>query len=266
MSDVLGIVFLFIALFTLLGIIVLIISLLYEIFEEPNIQKQMRKVRKPVQPWVTVLLYSHNNENLIGSSLKALLRSHYHNFDIVVVNDYSNDSKNALKKGYSKSLKGEIVLSIHAGVIVPASFIKRAVAIKGNRKQLTMRISAQLNTSSFIALAESLSSLVWQRAHKVKVCDSKNIATIKMPGRFDYLFVLLFAVIIVTSLVMHEPIIVWYSWLIVTGYLFAIIWLKDEKIKTKRALTFSAFSAFFILPATSVVMFFYQLSSRNLRI
>lgn len=263
MSELLEIIFLFFAVFALLAIMTLIFIHLYQILEEPNIQKRMRKLRKPVQPWVTVLLYSNNNESLVAPSLKALLHSYYHNFDIVVINDFSNNPIKALKKGYSKSLKGEVVVSLRAGTIVPASFIKRAVALKGERKRLTMRVSEQLYVHSLTAILKSLSSLIWQRNYKVKVSDNKNIVAIKKPVRLDFLFGLALVVIIVISLVIHEPVIVWYSWIIVTGYLFAAIWLKEEKVRTKIKLTFSAFSALFMLPVASVVMSFSQRRSRN---
>jgi di/tricarboxylate transporter len=95
------------------------------------------------------------------------------------------------------------------------------------------------------------------------VSDNKNIVAIKKPVRLDFLFGLVSVSIVVLSFVIHEPVIVWYSWLIVTGYLFATIWLKEEKVRTKIKLTFSAFSALFMLPVASVVMSFSQRRSRN---
>ena len=263
MSELLKIIFLFFAVFALLAIMTLIFIHLHQILKEPKIQKRMRTLRKPVQPWVTVLLYSYNSESLVGPSLKALLRSYYHNFDIVVINDFSNDSTKALKKGYSKSYKGEVVLSLRAGTIVSPSFLKRAVAIKGKREQLTVRVSELLYVNSLTAIIHSLSSLVWQRTYKVKISDNKNITAIKKPVRLDFLFALLFGAVVALSFIINEPIIVWYSWVIITGYLFAAIWLREEKVRTKLILAFSAISALFMLPVASVVIRFSQLSSRN---
>jgi len=266
MSEMVAIIFLFIAAVTLIYIIALILLQLHQIIKEPVIQKRMRKLRKPVQPWVTVLLYSCNNEPLIEPSLKALLRSHYHNFDIVVIKDYSNNSTTALKKGYRKSLKGQVVLSLQAGTIVPASFIKRAVAIKGERKKITVCVKERFYMHSLTAVIQALSGLLWHRNYKVKVSDGKNISAVKKMIRLDFIFVVLLLAIIVISLMVQQPIIVWYSWLIVTSYLFATIWLKEEKVITKIKLSFSAFSALFLLPVASVVMSFSQLRSRIFRI
>jgi hypothetical protein len=266
MSELLAILFLFFAVLVLMGIIVLVFMHVYQIIEEPNIQKRMRKLRKPVQPWVTVLLYSRNNDTFTGASLKALFRSYYHNFDIVVVNDYSNDSAGALRKAHKRSLKGKIVVLLQAGAIVSPSFLKRAVAMKGKRRHFTLRVSEQLYVHSLTEIVQSLNSLLWQRTYKVKVCDAKNITAMKKLIRLDFLSVLLFAAIVIFSLIIHEPIIVWYSWLIVTGYSLAVIWLKEEKVRTKMNLTFTATSAMFILPVAIVVINFSQRFSRNPRI
>lgn len=291
MSEVLGTLFLFFALATLLAIIVLICVHLYQIFEEPAIQKRMRQLRKPVQPWVTVLLYARNNEASIEASLKALLRSHYHHYDIVVVDDCSRDgtflrvrnfitihpespvnylhrrvhqtTRDALKAGYRKSKKGKVVISLQAGTLVSPSFLKRAVAIKQQRMQLTMRVSEPVSTDSLSGIIQTLKNLVWHHMYQVQVSDAKNINAVKRQIQFDFLGVFILAAIILTSLAIHEAIIFWYSWLIVTSYVWAVIWLNEEKIRIKLRLTFSALSALFLLPVASIVMVFSQVRTRN---
>ena len=266
MSGLLAIIFLFCAIFTLLGIVILIFTHLYQILKEPAIQKQMRRLRKPVQPWVTVLLYSHDNDNFIDASLKALLRSRYHNFDIVVVKDRSKNSAQSLMKGYRKSMKGAVVVTLQAGVVVEPSFLKRAVALIGNRKRFTIRHSEQLKVISLTDILYSLSSLVWQHNYKVAVSDAKNITAIKKIFNTDYLFVILLLTVLLASQIIGEPIIIWYSWLIVTGYLLATIWLNEAGIKTKVKLTFSALSAFFVLPVATVILKISQRFASILRI
>jgi cellulose synthase/poly-beta-1,6-N-acetylglucosamine synthase-like glycosyltransferase len=291
MSEVLGTLFLFFALATLLAIIVLICVHLYQIFEEPAIQKRMRQLRKPVQPWVTVLLYARNNEASIEASLKALLRSHYHHYDIVVVDDCSRDgtflrvrnfitihpespvnylhrrvhqtTRDALKAGYRKSKKGKVVISLQADTLVSPSFLKRAVAIKQQRMQLTMRVSEPVSTDSLSGIIQTLKNLVWHHMYQVQVSDAKNINAVKRQIQFDFLGVFILAAIILTSLAIHEAIIFWYSWLIVTSYVWAVIWLNEEKIRIKLRLTFSALSALFLLPVASIVMVFSQVRTRN---
>ena len=263
MSELLVNIFLSIALLTLIAVLVLVFTHLYQIFEEPNIQKRMRKLRKPMQPWVTVLLYARNNEAGVKASVKALLRSQYHNFDIVIVNDYLGDAKKALRIGYKESKKGEVVVSLQAGAIVPRSFIKRSVAIKAKRKQVTMRISKITLMNSLTEIFQSLNNLLWQRACKVHISDADTILLPKTALHYDFLLTLLFIGIVSLSLIIKEPAILWYSWLIVTSYLLAIIWLKEDRIRTKLQLSFSAFSALFFLPVSIVAAFLSQLYSRN---
>lgn len=256
-------IFLCMALVTLVVIIALVLVHLYEIFEEPSIKKRMRRLRKPVQPWVTVLLYGRSGQGGIDQSLKALLRSNYHHFDIVIVDDASHDATKALAKGYDKSRKGEIVISLQAGTIVKPSFIKRAVATKGERRQITMRIYEPVRLESLTEIFQSLNNSLWRRVQKARVGDASNILLAKNATRVDFIITLFFVAIVSVGLAVNEPAILWYSWLIVTSYLIAAIWLREDGIKTKLKLTFSAFSALFILPVSSIIVRLSQFRTRN---
>jgi|GEM_PF-2696319 len=263
MSEVITTLFLFTALLTLFAIVIFIFLHLYEIFEEPNIQARMRKLRKPVQPWVTVLLYSHNDEKDIEPSVKALLRSNYHNFDIVVIHDSSHDNKQALKKGYSKSQKGKIVITLQAGVIVPPSFIKRAVATKGVYLRSVLSVDVPIQVNSLTNIIKSLNSIFGQQTQKVQVGDASNIVGIKKRVSLEFLIVLFFTGITALSIVTHEPIAIWYGWLIYTAYMFSLVWLGTEKVNVKIKLSFSAFSAFFVLPVAYLPLLLSQFRTRN---
>jgi len=263
MTELLTMIFLFVALGVLVYIVILLFMHLYQIFEEPAIQAKMRKLWKPVQPWVTVLLYSRDNEGDIEASLKAIQRRHYHNFDIVVVKDFSRDAKSALLKGYNKSQKGEVVVTLRAGAIVSPSFIKRAVVMKGQRRQLTLRFNEPAFTNSFTEVLQTLDGLFWQRASKVQVSDAKNISVCKNTKRFNFAVFFIFAAIAAVDVMVNDPIVLWYGWLLITGYLLAVIWLREEKVKIKLQLSFSAFSALFMLPVASVAMRLSQFRTRN---
>ena len=291
MSEMLGIIFLFLALATLVFIIILIFIHLYQIFEEPAIQSKMRTLRKTKQPWVTVLLYARNSEATVIESLKAVLKSRYYNYDIVVIDDRSEDrtsqlvkdfaaahsaaritllkrrvkrsTSEALQAGYRKSKHGEVVVSIKSGAAISNSFLKRAVAIKGEKKQLTLKVGSRISMDSLGEITQLLSAFFWQRSYKVTVSNVKHIALSKNQIKYDFLGAIIFGFIILSSLILQELIIVWYCWLIITGYLCAIIWLQEESIAAKLQLTFSAISAFFVLPVASLVVGFSQLNSRK---
>jgi len=263
MSDLLTIMFLFVALIALIYILVLLFLHLYQIFEEPNVQRKIRKLRKPVQPWVTVLVYSQGDQADIDASVKALLRSYYHNFDIVVVKNFSKDVKKALQKGYEKSQKGEVVITLQAGTVASRSLIKRAVVLKGQRLQFTLRVNEPVFTNSFTGILQTLDDLFWQRVPKAQVSNAKNILVRKTSKRFNFVLFFIFAVIVTACVLVKDPIILWYGWLIVTSYLLAVIWLREEKVKIKLQLSFSAFSALFMLPVASVAMRLSQFRTRN---
>jgi len=263
MNELLGTIFLFIALGTLMYILALLFLHLYQIFEEPNIEKKMRKLRKQVQPWVTVLVYSRSDEDDIDASLKALLRSYYHNFDIVVIKDYSRDAKRALEKGYKNSQKGRLVISLRAGAIVPRSFIKRAVAMKGERQRFALRIHNPVSSYSLSGILRTLDAFFWQNSYKAQVSDTKNVVVPKRTQHFSMFSILIFIVIIAACVVISDSVILWYSWLIATSYLLAIIWLGEEKVTFKLQLSFSAFSALFLLPVASFVVRLSQFRTRN---
>jgi len=263
MSELLGIVFLCIALGVLIYILTLLISHLYQIFEEPNVQKKMRKLRKPVQPWVTVLLYSQGKEEDEKASLKALLQSYYHNFDIVVVKDYSKNVKVALKKAYKNSQKGEVVISLQAGVIVPPSFIKRAVVLKGERQSFDLRVNEPVLSHSLSGIIQTLDTLFWRRGYRARVSNVNTIFALKKFHSLNIFSILLFVAIMVVGVAVNDSIVVWYSWLIATCYLFAVIWLREEKVKVKLQLSFSALSAIFLMPVASFVVRLSQFRTRN---
>jgi cellulose synthase/poly-beta-1,6-N-acetylglucosamine synthase-like glycosyltransferase len=290
-NDILNAIFLLFVLATLVAIIGLVCMHLYQIFEEPGLQKRMRQLRKPIQPWVTVLLYAHNDETTIEASLKSLLRSNYYCYDIVVVDDRSTDAtakrvqdfiashqkisisllrrrvkhtaQGALKAGYRKSKKGKIVVSLRAGTIVQSSFLKRAVATKQERPQIVLRVTEPIALESLSSIIQSLVNLVWHRSYKVQVSDVKNITFVNKPARVELIGPFVLAALIFTSIILKEGIVLWYSWLIVTGYVYAVIWLNEAKIRYKLRLTFSGLSALFLLPVASIVMALSQPHSRN---
>lgn len=274
----------------LVVVMVLICMNLYEIFEEPTIQKRIRSLRTSSQPWVTVLVYARNNEDTIKASLKAVAKSNYVGFDVVVINDRSTDNtlkrirecdadvrtvqmtvlnrrkrislEKTLVAGYHKSKRGEVVVTLRSGTNVPRDFLKRAVATKGSNTKVTIRLQSISNTDSLTGSIESLNKLAWHQSKKVVVSDAKNISIEKLAVRLDILSIILFLSIISVSIITQEAHIIWLGWVVVTSYVFALIWLNSEVLSTKIKLSFSAFSALFLLPVSSIIMVISQFRSR----
>ncbi len=291
MNEIITAVFLVLVTAMLVLVMALIIMNLYEIFEEPDVQKRMRRLRKSSQPRVTVLLYARDNEETIQASLGSLVQSNYHNYDVIVVNDRSQDStarlvrkfikahpkvpitlvnrqkrqtaKATLQAGYKKSKQGEVVISLRSGIDLSPDFIKRAVATKGDKERITIRLNDPVSTSTLSGITRTLNNLLWLQTKHVSVSNPNNITPTKLEVRLDVLTVLLFLGILCVSILTQETIIIWYSWIIVTSYLFAVIWLNSEGLRTKIKLSFSAISALFLLPVSSLLKGISQFRTRN---
>ena len=291
MEEQLVLAFLAVALVMLSLLLVFICRELYFIFEEPHIQKRMRSLVKNKQPSVTVLLYARNHETTIESSLKAILRNKYQNFDIVVVNDRSKDStaqcvklyiknnpnsavrlvnsykaktaKQVLQTAYKKSNRGEVVISLRATTIVPSDFIKRAVATHFQKEYTMLRVSEPVSTNSLTEIIKALNNLIWHRSKQVAVSNAQNIMPIKLEVNPEIIGLVVLIFIISVSIITNLSIIIWFSWLIITAYIFGVIWVTQQSVKSKSKLSFSAISALFLLPVSSLLQGYSQLRSRK---
>jgi glycosyltransferase involved in cell wall biosynthesis len=122
----------------------------------PRINAAVRRLRKPTQPWVTVIIFTQEDAGMIAGCLESLKRCRYTNFDIVIVDNASQDGTQqairnhlrrhplrpsrfyakkkrvslpeALRQAYRKSRKGELVVTLGAASRPPQSFLKSAVA------------------------------------------------------------------------------------------------------------------------------------------
>lgn len=247
----------------LLLVILLIFRQLYQISKEPAILKKMRRLRKPVQPWVTVIVYCQSKTSSVDATVASLLRNRYYYFDIVVVLDQSKDAKRAILKAYKKSNKGTIVITMLAGAIVPKSFIKRAVVTINDTTKANVRCTNPIVLNSFTDIIQSLCRQFLLSDYKIMVSDAKHSIPPTRTVRFDYVAVLLFLIVIPLSFYISEPVIILYGWLIITGYLLAVIWMDDQKLKIKFGLSYAALSAFFVVPVAKIVLYLSQLPSRN---
>lgn len=141
------------------GLIVVISAGMYDIrtiSRRRRVSEIMKKLRKPRQSPVTVLVFAKNNSATILDCLRSLGRSQYRKFDIVVIDDASTDDTRklvreycrqhpriscrlyarrkigakhqALKRGYSLSERGDAVLVINGDSVVTPALLKLGVA------------------------------------------------------------------------------------------------------------------------------------------
>ena len=185
-----GTLFVFVA----LAFLLLIAASVYDavlISRRQQLKALMRRLRRPRQPWVTVLLYADNNAASIEASLDSLRKSYYHHYDVVVINNASTDHTKqvlksylqkhtrvafrifqkrkktakltALREGYRLSQKGELVLVMNANSKVERDFIKAGVARFVANEKLSALEARQCYLTPFEFT--SLAAQFWQLSY-----------------------------------------------------------------------------------------------------
>lgn len=179
-----------ITLFVLLGsgIIAVMLAALYDIGGTKNHQRvslMVRRLQKSRQPWVTVLVYARDNAATLVTCLASIEQSYYHHYDIVVVDNKSSDMTRqavmryrqrhpqsscyffykrkyqsrvqALRQGYAKSAKGELVLVVSASAVITPTVLKASVA-----RFVSNKAPAALRLRDGASYVEDITSLLSQ--------------------------------------------------------------------------------------------------------
>lgn len=167
------------------------------IARRPRLQERMRKLHKPRQPAVTILIYTRNDEDTIGHCLQAVRQGSYRNYDVVVIDNVSSDGTRravrafmkrypnvtlrlyakrkpvsvgaALEQGYRRSQKGEIIMTLSGASFPSRDLLKAAVARfedDARLRAVTMneRFSAPLTLGMILPV---LGHLGWHTATKI---------------------------------------------------------------------------------------------------
>lgn len=148
--------------FTFFVIVALLVTLaasvydIHQLRQSKSLKATIFKLRRPNQPFITALIYARNNASSIAACLKSVQKSHYWNYDIVVIDDASTDDTrkvvrsyinkypssklrlyskrrrgnkiDALRQGYLRSNKGELVLVIDASNLISQTLLKESAA------------------------------------------------------------------------------------------------------------------------------------------
>lgn len=181
------------ALMMVVGFVLLIVAELFDILQIKRlkpINKVRAKLRDDKRPRITVIVYAKNNERTILKCLKSIRGNHYGRYDVVVVDDMSRDktrskvrafirrnpdkpfrlySKHkrstkakALKGGYFRSKKGDLVMIIDGAAAMPEGFMKDSAA----RFVFESKLNA-MRFSSHVIETESITMLYyrfWQQS------------------------------------------------------------------------------------------------------
>jgi len=233
-----------------------------------RIQASVRRLRRPVQPWVTVIVYGNSIDEEREATLRSLQRSRYYSYDVVFVGPRARTYQTA----YRKSKRGKIVIYLQAGCVVDPSLIKRAVALSQNKRE--WRVSVLLKPAKitgFMGIIHQLQHVLWGRPIVVGACSAAALRQKKIPARrarpprlIPAAMQIIMGVIIITAVTYEGLSALWYGWLIVSSYLLLLIWLHYEMNRAQRwKLSFAAPSALFLLPVSSIIEGSLQLYARK---
>jgi len=135
--------------------IALIKSMLRTFNESPFLDKFEKKEHE--KPKVSIILPARNEEKFIGKCLDSLIKQDYDNYEIITINDSSNDATGDIIKKYSK--KFPKVISVDAKPKPDGWMGKNWACIEGYKKAsgdlLLFTDADTVHTSSVISLAVS---------------------------------------------------------------------------------------------------------------
>ena len=258
---------------------------------EREIQKVMRKLRRPFQPRVTVLIYAKTSTDMVEKTLRSLQKSRYGIFDVVVVNDRGNKQQykapnrldvaflqrrvvgskmDAYRAAYRKSRHGGVIVCLEAGVSIDPQFVKRAAATVTN-KRWRVEVETEQYGEGIRGIVASLSRLLWNRHSFVWAYTPSALRrerTDSMSRKVSWVSWLLWWEVVLVWVILASfvvgPALLWYAWLAFTGYLLALVWLKGGwSVSQKLAHSFAVPSALFLLPVTSFIEASFQLGTRK---
>jgi len=135
--------------------IALIKSMLRTFNESPFLDKFEKKEHE--KPKVSIILPARNEEKFIGKCLDSLIKQDYDNYEIITINDSSNDATGDIIKKYSE--KFPKVISVDAKPKPDGWIGKNWACIEGYKKAsgdlLLFTDADTVHTSSMISLAVS---------------------------------------------------------------------------------------------------------------
>lgn len=244
------------------------LSELARIRYEQKLRPVLRRLRKPVQPWVTVIIYRASTSDELEKTLTSLRYSRYHAYDVVVVGPRAKTYQTA----YRKSKRGKIIVCLPAGQTVDPGFIKRAVAMQQGRRTWRVALNEPVRQAEgLVGIVMQLRAIIWGKPALVDVCTSAALRNKRIePTGFSlahYSAELTQATVVaasVTAVIIEGWDALWYIWLLVSVYLFMLVWIRYDVVRKARLrVSFAIPSALFLLPVASVIQGVFQLYSRK---
>lgn len=287
------------------GVVAVAIVRMYQSARQVLIRKKVVAMRIMHQPAITVLVYCKNEVNAAILTVDAVLKSRYTYFDIVLIDVGSNAEQRkllrkyvqklqlkgrqvellrrqkdtsmhcAFRAGYNKSKKGNIAITLQAGMIVSYDFIKRAVVMQNQRSVWSVPTTNRSDESplkvDLVALANDALRIFWHKSPRAEIFTARyllkndRLDAIKVNRMTLAIISLLFMGFAITfGIMQNDFIFLWYIWLLFNFYLLAMVWLDTtSKMVAKMRITFIAPMAFILLPIASSLQAFSQFAKRK---
>lgn len=256
----------------------------------------LRRLRKPIQPWVTVLIYSKNQSESLVRTVRQVCRSRYALFDVVAISDRATDDTeariiayqasvthdrlrflkrrklgsmgDAYRAGYRKSRHGSIVICLQAGDTVDPLLLKRAVISTGTKQIWQVDLQQNDTQEGLFGIVQRIQRAVWNYSIKIQVCTSRALRHLRIKRRGLHLvgssLVWVVALALIVTVALINTLAFWYVWLLCTVYSLALVWLSArESGVEKRRDSLAIPSALFLVPVTHFVGVISQLSTRK---
>lgn len=266
---------------------------------EKRLRLQMRQLRRPKQPWVTVLVYGKNQAVELEKTVRQVRQSRYSQYDIVAVSDRSEDTTALRMKGYiaktnqrvkiqflqrriagtkmeayraayRKSQRGKIIVCLTAGDEVTPLLLKQAVLLQANKQSWRVGRRTPDEPYGLIGLVKNMYALFWRNNPIAWVYTPITLRQTTAKWRSvnnSLVFIctqVLFIGVVVSAVLYAGFIALWYAWVLFSLYLFALTWTHYETpIARKWKVTFAIPSALFLIPAVGLVEGFTQLRIRK---
>lgn len=255
------------------------------------LHRAMRRLRRPSQPQVTILLFEQGPIDDLKKSLRTIRQLQYHAYDVVIVSEHREKRQemlsllrgsevllmrqrpgsrmHAYQAAYKKSRRGEIVVYLTSGVTLPKNGLKRIVASGHSRLSWTTKLSVKKTVPEGLqGIVYSMRQIIAPRFETIPASTPKVLRTLRFSPRYRFdrslLVVIMWAALIAFGFVWFGLTALWYGWLVTLFYVVSLVWLQGSlSFRAKLLHTLAAPTMLFTVPTTSLIEGIFQLSARK---
>jgi len=248
-----------VAVFMAIAFLLLVLASVYDM--TLIARRSPREPSKKLASHVTILLYCDTAERTIETCLQRIAKSNYADYDVVAINNVSADGTKrvfkkyqaeqdatnarfynkrkktskyqALRDGYRRSKKGELVLVLDANDAVPITFTSLAMEFRKLAVVLRQKSLAVLHMTRNTV---DMPSMWYERVtfKKPPSTPRRSMKVVNVGVVMCALFFMTYFIVIAAWLESSQMLTL--SWLAVTVGCFIMVWADDIAMKKKFAL------------------------------